>query len=94
MMDIQLQIQNIIKLTDTMSNQLGDIRNILLQTEETYKIQISRDIYNIPKELRNIIHGDIEQQAHHIQALLANELNQCKEKKEKAVDEHIKTHHS
>jgi len=40
---------------------LADIETILLQTEETYKIQIGRDIYSISEELRNIIHGDMEQ---------------------------------
>ena len=54
-------------------------------------MQISRDIYSIPKELRNIIYKDMEQQAHHIQILLANELDQYKEKGEVIVDEYIKT---
>jgi len=54
---------------------LADIETILLQTKETYKIQIGRDIYSISEELRITIYGDIEQQAHHIQVLLANELD-------------------
>jgi len=57
------------------NNQLADIVTILLQTKETYRIQIGGDIYNIFKELRNVIHGDVKQQAHHIQVLLTNELN-------------------
>ena len=63
MVDLQLQTQNIIKLADVVNNQLADIKTILLQTGETYKIQISRDIYSI---LRNIIYGDMEWQAYHI----------------------------
>jgi len=90
MVDIQLQIQNNIKLADAANNRLADIEIILLQTEETYKIQISRDIYSISEELRNIIHRDIEQQAHHIQVLLADELEQYKEKRTEAVGKHIK----
>lgn len=65
------------------NNQLADIVTILLQTKETYRIQIGGDIYNIFKELRNVIHRDVKQQAHHIQVLLTNELNWYKEKKEK-----------
>ena len=50
MADLQLQIQNIIKLADTVNNQLANIKTILFQTEKTHKIQISRDIYSIYKE--------------------------------------------
>jgi len=75
MADIQLQIQNIIKLADTANNQLADIETILLQTRETHRVQISRDIYNISKELKNIIYRDIEQQAYYIQVSLANKLD-------------------
>jgi len=73
MADIQLQIQNLVKLVDAANNQLADIITILLQTKETYRTQIGGDIYNIFKELRNVIHRDIEQQAYHIQVLLAND---------------------
>jgi len=75
MADIQLQIENIIKLADTANNQLADIKTTLLQTKETYKTKIGRDIHSISKELRNVIHRDIEQQTHHIKVLLANELD-------------------
>ena len=92
MTDIQLQIQNIIKLADTANNQLADIETILLQTRETHRVQISRDIYSISKELKNIIHRDIEQQSYYIQVSLANELDQCKGKGEEAIDKHIKNH--
>ena len=90
MIDIQLQIQNITKLTDIANNQLADIETILLKIGETYRIQISEDIYSISEKLRNIIHKDIEQQTYHIQVLLANELNQYKNKEEERVDENIR----
>ena len=73
--DLQLQIQNIINLADTANNQLANIEIILLQTGETHKTQIGRDIYNISEELRNNIHVDMEQQAYHIQVVLANKLD-------------------
>ena len=92
MADIQLQIQNIIKLADTANNQLADIETILLQTRETHRVQISRDIYSIFKKLKNIIHRDIKQQAYYIQVSLANELDQYKGKEEEAIDKHIKNY--
>ena len=90
MVDIQLQIQNITKLTDTANNQLADIETILLKIGETYRIQISEDIYSISEKLRNIIYEDIEKQTYHIQVLLANELNQYKNKEEERIDENIR----
>ena len=60
MVDSQLQTQNIIKLANTANNQLADIETILLQTIETYRILISRNIYSISKELINIIYRNIE----------------------------------
>ena len=60
MVDLQLQTQNLVKLVDIANNQLADIETILLQTREIHRMQISRDIYSIFKELRNIIHGDME----------------------------------
>ena len=55
MADLQLQIQNLIKLADIANNQLAYIETILLQTEKTYKMQIGRDIYSISEELRNVM---------------------------------------
>jgi len=60
MVDIQLQIQKIVKIADTAKNQLVNIENILLQIGETHKIQIGRDIYSISEELKNVIHEDIK----------------------------------
>ena len=52
-------------------------------------MQIGGDIYSISKELRNIIHEEMELQAHYIQVLLTNELNCYKEKGKEAVDQYI-----
>ena len=60
MVDPQLQTQNIIKLANAANNQLADIETILLQTKETHRILIGRNIYSISKELKNIIHGNME----------------------------------
>lgn len=49
--DIQLQLQNIIKLADTKNNQLVDIETTLLQASKHYKIQIGEDIYSISEKL-------------------------------------------
>ena len=54
-------------------------------------MQMVGDIFSISEGLRNIIQENIKKQAHHIQALLANELNKCKRKGNYLVDKNIKT---
>ena len=58
--NIQLQLQNIIKLSNIANNQLVDIETTLLQTSKNYKAQVGRDIYSVSKELRNVIHREIK----------------------------------
>jgi len=90
MADIQLQIQNLVKLANIAKNQLADIKTTLLQIGETHKTQIGEDIYSISEELKGIIYGDMEYQTHHIQVLLADELDYCRDKRDEQVKEHIK----
>ena len=49
MADFQLQIQNLVKIVDIANNQLIDIKTVLLQSGETHRTQIGRDIYSISK---------------------------------------------
>ena len=58
--DIQLQIQDIIKQADTFNNQLAGIKTILLQAGKTYKIQIKKNIYSISEELHTVIYRGME----------------------------------
>ena len=45
MADIQLQIQNVVKLTNTANIELAGIKTTLLQASNTQKEQIREDIY-------------------------------------------------
>jgi len=68
---------------------LADIETILLQASETYKEQIERDMYSIADKLQTMIHGNRKRQTYHIQRLLADELDSCKEKEKVQVKEYI-----
>jgi len=54
------------KLANAVNNQLANIGIVLLQANETHKIQISRDIYSILKDLQNVIYRDMKKQIHYI----------------------------
>ena len=53
-------------------------------------MQIAGDIFTISKNLRNIVQSNIENQAYHIQRLLVDELDNCKEKENNYIERHIK----
>jgi len=91
MVDIYLQIQDIVKQANAVNDQLADIGTILLQIREIHKMQVEGDIYSILEELCNIIHRDMERQAYYIQVLLADELDQYKEREVETVNEYVKT---
>jgi len=51
MVEIQLQIQDLIKLANAANIKLADIETILLQASNTYKEQIGGYVYSISKKL-------------------------------------------
>ena len=89
MVDIQLQVQNLVKLATVTNIKLINIKTNLLQFSEIYKKPIRGDVYSIVNKLQMVIHRDIKRQIYHIQKLLADELNRCKRKENVQVDEHI-----
>jgi len=70
--------------------QFVEIETTILQVSGKYRTQIARDIFSISDDLQNIIQGDMESQAYHIQVLLANELDICKGKGNPQANEYIK----
>jgi len=60
MADIQLQLQNIVKLAEVANTQLAKIKTTILQASSKYKIQIVGDIFSISEDLWNIIQEDME----------------------------------
>jgi len=53
-------------------------------------MQIAGDIFSISEDLQNIIQSDMENQAYHIQKLLADKLDNCKGKGNDYAEGHIK----
>ena len=84
-----MQLQNIAKLTEVANTQLAEIKTTILQASSEYRTQIVEDIFNILEDLWNIIQWDIENQAYHIQRLLADELDKCKEKENVQANNYI-----
>ena len=90
MVDIQLQLQNIIKLAEEANMQIAEIEGTILQASHNYWTQIAEDIFSISEDLQNIIQSDMEKQAYHIQSLLVDKLDNYKGKGNKYAKEYIK----
>ena len=90
MVNIQLQTQDLVKLANIVSIVLANIKLTLLQDCNTHSEQIGGNIYSISGELRSIIDRNMKWQAHYIQVLLADKLNQYKGKENKWIEECIK----
>jgi len=51
---------------------------------------MAEDIFSISEDLQKIIQGDMKNQVYHIQILLTDELDQCKEKENPYANNYIK----
>jgi len=51
MVDMQLQLQNIVKLAKEANTQVAEIKATILQTSYNYKIQITDNIFSIFEDL-------------------------------------------
>jgi len=78
------------KLAEEANIQIVEIKSTILQVSNNYRIYTTRDIFSITEDLWNIVQSNIEDQAYHIQKLLANELDSCKEKGNNYAKEYIK----
>ena len=70
--------------------QIAEIEGTILQASYNYWTQTAENIFSISKDLQNTIQSDMENQAYHIQQLLVDELDNCKEKGNKYAKEYIK----
>ena len=55
MVDIQLQLQNIIKIAEEANIQIAEIEATILQASHNYQIQTTGNIFSISEDLQNII---------------------------------------
>ena len=55
MANIQLQLQNIIKLAKIVNTQLVEIKTTILQASDSYKTQTAENIFSISEDLQNTI---------------------------------------
>ena len=51
MMDVQSQLQNIIKLAEKANMQIAEIEGIILQESHNYQTQTAGDIFSILEDL-------------------------------------------
>ena len=60
MVNMQIQLQNIMKLAEEANIQITEIEFTILQTSNNYQMQTVGDIFSIFEDLQNIIQSDIK----------------------------------
>ena len=55
MVDVQLQLQNIIKLAEEANTQIAEIKFTILKASNNYQIQTAGNIFSISENLWNIV---------------------------------------
>ena len=60
MVDMQLQLENIIKLAEEANSQITEIEFMILQASNNFQIQTAGDIFSISENLQNIIQSNME----------------------------------
>ena len=84
-----MQLQNIVKLVEEANVQIAETESTILQASNNFQTQTAGDIFSISEDLQNIVQSDMENQAYHIQKLLADELDNCRGKGNNYVEGHI-----
>ena len=51
MIDVQMQLQNIVKLAEEANTQIAEIKSTILQASDNYQMQTAGNIFSISKDL-------------------------------------------
>jgi len=77
-------------LAEKANTQIIEIETTILQAGDNFRTQTAENIFSISEDLWDIIQSDMENQVYHIQALLADELDNCKGKGNQYAKTYIK----
>ena len=90
MIDIQKQVQNIIKLVEETNTTIMEMKGTILKASNNHWTLNAANIFSISKDLQNLVQSDIENRAYQVQRLLADKLDEYKRRGNNYVDENIK----
>ena len=90
MIDIQKQVQDIIKLAEETNTTIMEMKGTILKASNNHWILNTANIFSISENLQSLVQNNIENRAYQVQRLLADELDKYKERGNMYVDEHIK----
>jgi len=89
MIDVQRMLKNMKKIAEEMSTTVTEIEGTILTASTNNRTMNATNITQIAEDLRYLIQSDMDNRALQVQRILANELDQCKEKGNSYVEENI-----
>ena len=90
MINMQKQVQDIIKLVEEANTMITEIEETILKASNNYWILNTANIFSISGDLWSLVQSDIENQAYKVQRLLANKLDEYKGKENNYMNNNIK----
>ena len=90
MIDIQKQVQDIIKLAEETNTTITEIEEMILKASNNHQTLNTTNIFSISEDLQSLIQSDIKNRTYQVQRLLADELDKYKRRRNDYVDENIK----
>ena len=78
------------KIVEEINTIITEMEGIILKASNNYWTMNVMNIFSISENLQSLVQSDIENRVYQIQRILADELDSCKERENKYVDNNIK----
>ena len=89
MIDVQRMVKNIKKLAEEVNTTIIKVEGSVLMASINNRAMNTTNITQILEDLQYLVQSNMDEQAFQIQRMLANELDQYKEKDNRYVDNNI-----
>ena len=86
MIDVQKQVWNIIKMVEETNITITKMEGTILKASNNHW---TMNVTNISKDLWSLVQSNMENKVYQIQRMLADELDSCKERGNKYMDNNI-----
>ena len=89
MIDMQIMVKDIKKMAEEANTMITEVEGYILTASINNRMMNAMNIAQISEDLQYLVQIDMDEQAFQVQRILANELDQYKERGNSYIDENI-----
>ena len=89
MIDMQIMVKDIKKMAEEANTMIMEVEGSVLTASINNRMMNAMNIAQISEDLQYLVQIDMDEQAFQVQRILANELDQYKERGNSYIDENI-----